>query len=83
MAAFLRVSEIRKVFPTASGPLPVIDGVSLEQREGELVTIVGASGSGKTTLLRIIAGLEQADGGTIRLRDKVLTGPGPERAMVF
>lgn len=83
MAEFLRVSGVHKYFPTKNGPLTVLDGINLTQEEGELVTIVGASGSGKTTLLRIIAGLEYADAGQLTLNGKSLTGPGPERAMVF
>jgi NitT/TauT family transport system ATP-binding protein len=83
MAEFLKATDIRKSFQTKNGPLTVIDGLSLTQRAGELVTIVGASGSGKTTFLRIVAGLESADSGEVALNGAVLTGPGPERAMVF
>lgn len=83
MGDFLSLRNIHKVFPTDQGPLKVIDGVSVEQGEGEVVSIVGASGSGKTTLLRIVAGLEFADSGTVMLRNRAVGGPSPERAMVF
>jgi len=48
-----------------------------------VVSIVGASGSGKTTLLRIIAGLERPDRGVVMVNGEPITGPGPERAMIF
>jgi len=83
MGGFLSLGDIRKYFFTPEGPLEVIAGLNLDQAEGEVVSIVGASGSGKTTLLRIIAGLERADRGTVSLRGRPVTGPGPERAMVF
>jgi NitT/TauT family transport system ATP-binding protein len=79
----LEVEAICKSFATARGPLPVIDRISFRQSPGEVLCIVGASGSGKTTLLRILAGLEAADSGGVRLAGKAVTGPGPERAMIF
>ena len=83
MGAFLSLGDVRKYFFTPEGPLEVIAGIDLDQAEGEVVSIVGASGSGKTTLLRIVAGLERADSGTVSLRGRPVTGPSPERAMVF
>ncbi len=52
---------------------PVLRGVSLEAREGEIVALLGPSGCGKTTFLRIIAGLEQADRGQLLLDGADLT----------
>lgn len=49
----------------------VLDGVTLEVRRGELVTLMGASGSGKTTMLRVIAGLEPFDGGEMHVDGRV------------
>ncbi|PKU22508.1 ABC transporter ATP-binding protein [Telmatospirillum siberiense] len=70
----------------------VVDGVDIEVHQGELVTLLGPSGCGKTTTLRMIAGLEDADEGSILLGDKVVSDPArglflpPERralSMVF
>ena len=52
------------------GTNPVLKGVSMRLREGEIVTLLGASGSGKTTLLRAIAGLEHANRGRISIDGK-------------
>ncbi len=57
------------------GDAPVLSGVSLSLRSGELLALTGESGSGKTTLLRIIAGLEEPDAGTIRLNGQPVKGP--------
>jgi iron(III) transport system ATP-binding protein len=68
----------------------VVDGISFTIAAGHLYSLLGPSGCGKTTTLRCVAGLEQADGGTITIGADVLCGPGvhvpPERrdiGMVF
>jgi iron(III) transport system ATP-binding protein len=53
----------------------VVDDVSFDVQQGELLTLLGPSGCGKTTTLRLIAGLEQLDGGEIRLGDRLLSAP--------
>jgi NitT/TauT family transport system ATP-binding protein len=57
--------------------------VSLSIRENEFLSIIGPSGCGKTTLLKIIDGLLPCDGGKISINGKPITGPGPDRAVVF
>lgn len=72
------------------GATPVVRGLSLDVREGELVSLLGPSGCGKTTTLRMLAGLEHPDSGVIRIGGETVAGPGvrvpPERrglGMVF
>src|SRR4051812_36680179 len=56
---------------------------SLSVTSGEFLCIVGPSGCGKTTLLNMIAGFIRPSSGEIRLREKQILGPGPERGVVF
>jgi iron(III) transport system ATP-binding protein len=72
------------------GATPVVRGLTLDVREGELVSLLGPSGCGKTTTLRMLAGLEHPDAGVIRIGGETVAGPGvripPERrglGMVF
>ena len=75
--------DVEKVVETAAGQLVILDGIDLEINERETVAIVGASGSGKTTLLGILAGLDSASAGSVRLVDAELTELDEEaRALV-
>ena len=68
----LSVENLSKSF----GGVTVIEDCSLDVAWGEMVTLLGPSGCGKTTLLRIVAGLEQADQGVIRIADNLVAGNG-------
>ena len=59
------IRHLSKSYSLNGRPLPVLSDINLDIRAGESLAIVGASGSGKTTLLRILAGLEDADGGEV------------------
>ena len=65
------------------GEFTAVDDVSLELRENEIVCFIGPSGCGKTTMLRMIAGLEHPTRGRLFIHDKPITGPGPDRGMIF
>lgn len=83
-AAKIVVDGVAKNFDSArSGSVAAIKSVTLAIEEGEFVSIVGPSGCGKSTLLNIIAGFEQASSGRILLDGAPITGPGPERGVVF
>ena len=79
----IRFTGVNKVFGPNSGGVKVLDGINLEIAEKEFVAIVGPSGCGKTTCLRIVAGFEQPTSGSVSLNGRRVTGPGPDRAVVF
>ena len=60
-----------------------LEGVDLQVMEGEFVSIVGPSGCGKTTFLSVVDGLIPASAGRVLVDGKMVTKPGPDRAMVF
>jgi sulfonate transport system ATP-binding protein len=77
------IRDLTKSFVINGRPLPVLKGLNVDIRSGECLVIVGASGSGKTTLLRVLAGLEQLDGGSVLIDDEPVRGVGNERAVIF
>ena len=81
--AYLAVRGLEKSFVTPRGTTHVLGGVDLSLEESEFVAVVGHSGSGKTTLVSLIGGLLTPDAGSIVLDGAPVTGPGPERGIVF
>lgn len=75
--------KVKRVFNRGGENFLALDDVSFEVREKEFVSIVGPSGCGKTTLLRMAAGLEFPSGGKVKVGDREVTRPGPDRAVVF
>jgi NitT/TauT family transport system ATP-binding protein len=69
--------------PNGGSALLALDGIDLTIRPHEFVCLLGPSGCGKTTLLKVIAGLLPLDQGELYIDGKAITGPGPDRAMVF
>ncbi len=61
------------------GPIMAIRGVSLEVREGQIVTVLGANGAGKTTLLKTISGVMDPEKGTVDLDGEAIQGQEPDR----
>jgi putative ABC transport system ATP-binding protein len=69
----LSVRHLTKTYRAAGEEIAVLRGVDLDIKAGERVALTGESGSGKSTLLHLIAGLDAADGGEIRLNGDVIT----------
>ena len=82
----IRVRGLSKEFATfdnGGGGVLALSNIDFEVRDNEFITVIGPSGCGKTTLLRIIAGLIPYDQGEVTIDGRPVTGPGPERAVVF
>src|SRR5918998_6713431 len=81
--ASIHLDGVGKVFPEGTVAL---DDVDLDVEDGEFMVLVGPSGSGKSTVLRIVAGLEDATSGTVKIGDRVVNDVEPKDrdvAMVF
>src|SRR5262249_58965587 len=65
------------------GELGALQDINLAVERGEFIAVVGPSGCGKTTFLRIVAGLEPASAGEVRLDGRAISGSGGDRGFVF
>ena len=81
--AFIELSGVCKGYGRPDQRTHVLEDVNLSIEKGELVSIVGYSGAGKTTLVSLLAGLIMPDKGTVLVDGKRVTGPGPDRGVVF
>jgi NitT/TauT family transport system ATP-binding protein len=79
----LTVENLNKTYVSHGSETPALVDINLRIEEGEFVCLLGPSGCGKSTLLKIIAGLIPASSGRIAINGKAVSGPGPERAVVF
>jgi len=79
----LELRGVTKSFGTGAHATSVLGGIDLAVAEGELVAIVGFSGSGKSTLVLLLAGLERPTSGQVLFDGEEVTGPSPERGVVF
>lgn len=80
---YLEISNVGIEFNTESGKFRALQNVSMKIDKGEFISLIGHSGCGKSTVLNILAGLYEATEGGIILEGKQVTGPSPDRAVVF
>jgi len=80
--AQLPLVELKNVCK-AYGETCILKNINLTVKQGEFIAIVGFSGSGKSTLISLIAGLISADSGEVLKQGEAITGPGPDRGVVF
>ena len=80
---YVEIFNLVKAYPNPYGdPIRVVDGFELNIRKGEIVSI-GHSGCGKSTVLTMVAGLNEITHGGIAVDSREISGPGPDRAVVF
>lgn len=83
MSDYVELSNLTKTYPTDKGPVVIVKDFNLRIKKGEFVTLIGHSGCGKSTVLSMLAGLSEINGGGIILAGRELSGPGPDRGIVF
>ncbi len=83
MEHYLKIENVGMTFDTRNGPFVALREIGLEIEKGEFVTLIGHSGCGKSTLLNLITGLNTPTSGYLFLSGRQITGPGPDRGVVF
>jgi len=79
----ISVQNVTKTFDLKGETFTALDRVSLDVADNEFITVVGPSGCGKSTLMNILAGLETPTSGEALVDDVPVSGPGPERGVIF
>ncbi|MEV0380425.1 ABC transporter ATP-binding protein [Nonomuraea sp. NPDC050643] len=83
MNAKISFRDVVKTFPMKDETFVALDHVSLDIADREFVTVVGPSGCGKSTLMSMAAGLVEPGSGEVLVDGRPVTGPGPERGVIF
>lgn len=79
----LEVKGLGKEFSSSAGPVIALRDITFKTHRREFLCVIGPSGCGKSTLIRLLAGLEAPTRGEVLLDNRPVTGPGPDRGMVF
>lgn len=79
----LKFDNVSMQFGEGAQSTEVLKNINLEVSQGEFLVILGFSGTGKTTLINLMAGLTFPSKGSVTFKDKPITGPGPERGVIF
>lgn len=83
MTTVLEFKNVYQSFGEGTAKTEVLKNIDLSVQEGEFLVLLGFSGSGKTTLINLMAGLETPTRGAVTYKGKPITGPGPERGVIF
>lgn len=81
--SLLEIRQLNKSFNTEKGNIHALDGIHLDVKKGEFVTVIGPSGCGKSTLLKAVAGLDSAYSGEIVLEGRQVNAPGVDKGFIF
>jgi NitT/TauT family transport system ATP-binding protein len=79
----MNVRQLAKTFETNAGAVEVLCDINFQVHRREFICVLGPSGCGKSTLIRLFAGLEEPTSGAVELDGVPVSGPGPDRGMVF
>ncbi len=82
-ASHIVIKDVNKIFATEGRELVALKGINLDIPRGQFTCLLGPSGCGKSTLLNAVAGFALPTSGSITADGKLVTGPGPDRGMVF
>jgi nitrate/nitrite transport system ATP-binding protein len=80
---YIEIQGVEQTFKTKKGPFCALQNINLTVAKGEFVALIGHSGCGKSTLLNLLAGLTVPTQGSLICANREISGPGPERAVVF
>ncbi|MCI5097230.1 MAG: ABC transporter ATP-binding protein [Rhodobacteraceae bacterium] len=81
--SILKFDNVSKSFGEGTQRTDVLKNINLEVAEGEFLVLLGFSGTGKTTLINLMAGLDTPTEGAVTFKGAPITGPGPERGVIF
>jgi NitT/TauT family transport system ATP-binding protein len=81
--ASIELEDVSLSIATQGNAVEILRSASLRAAAGEFLCLLGPSGSGKSTVLNLIAGLSRPTSGHVRRGDAAVSGPGPDRALVF
>lgn len=79
----MKFSNVSKSFGEGTARTEVLKNIDLEVKQGEFLVLLGFSGTGKSTLINLMAGLEAPSKGEVTFKDQKISGPGPERGVIF
>ena len=80
---YIEIQNVEQTFTTKKGPFCALKNINLTVAKGQFVALIGHSGCGKSTLLNLIAGLTMPTQGSLICANREISGPGPERSVVF
>ncbi len=83
MRGYVEIFRLGKTYDTPNGPAVIVEEFDLNMQQGEYVCLLGHSGCGKSTVLTMVAGLNPITHGGVAIAGREITGPGPDRGIVF
>ena len=81
--SILKLDNVSKIFGEGIHATTILKDIDLEVAEGEFLVLLGFSGTGKTTLINMLAGIDTPSKGSATFKGTSITGPGPERGVIF